>query len=432
MDTRSTQERPSRQKPLTSTVSEAGEGIYRPVAQQSDAASAPTPKAAERKPAPLKPGAGRRMATAMNRVTKPLLLSAAKGVATVVALVVAAVMGLATWDHYVTTPWTRDGRIRVQVANVAPQVSGQIIEVRTADNQFVRKGDVLYVIDPFDYRVALQASKALVEQRAADLQVKQVQSDRRQHLSSIAASPEEQQIFAGNAVQAEATFKAAQQQLAQAEVNLQRTQVRSPVNGYVTNLLMRVGDFAREGSANLSVIDSDSYWIDGYFEETKMARICIGDRVEAKLMGYAQPITGRVETVTRGIGVSNAAAGVQGLPNVDPIYTWVRLAQRVPVRAVIDTVPPGIPLIAGMTATVTVADNGVERSVEANGLLSMVEAWLSAIFNGPPARPGCIPAVTSGTAPVQSLPEDQEKLGPPPSQINQGLTPGMNQPPRNR
>ena len=213
-------------------------------------------------------------------------------------------------------------------------------------------------------------------QKAADLQVKQVQSERRQHLSSIATSAEEQQIFAGTAVQAEAAFKAAQQQLAQAEINLERTQVRSPVNGYVTNLLLRVGDFAHEGAANITVTDRDSYWIDGYFEETKMARVCVGDRVEAKLMGYAEPITGHVATVTRGIGVANAAAGAQGLPNVDPIFTWVRLAQRVPVRIAIDKMPPGVPLVAGMTATVTdvSADPGRRGGLE--GLVARVRRCL--------------------------------------------------------
>ena len=153
-----------------------------------------------------------------------------------------------------------------------------------------------------------------------------MQSERRQRLSDLATTPEEQQTFAGSAVQAKAAFEAAQQQVAQAEINLRRTQVRSPVNGYVTNLLMRVGDFAHEGAANISVVDTDSYWIDGYFEETKLARVCIGDRVEAKLMGYAEPILGHVASVTRGIGVSDAAGGAQGLPNVNPVFTWVRLA----------------------------------------------------------------------------------------------------------
>src|SRR5262249_38270284 len=157
-----------------------------------------------------------------------------------------------------------------------------------------------------------------------------------------------------NATQARASFEAAQSQLAQADINLKRTEVRSPVDGFVTNLLMRVGDYARAGITNVSVIDAESYWIDGYFEETKLAGICVGDRVEAQLLGYAQPIQGRVDTITRGIGVSDAAPGTQGLPNVDPIYTWVRLAQRVPIRIAITDVPAGVPLVSGLTVTVTV------------------------------------------------------------------------------
>jgi multidrug resistance efflux pump len=359
---------------------------------------------------------------------KRLSLPWARRFATLGILLVAVLMTLVIWDYYVTAPWTRDGRVRVQVASVAPQVSGRIVELRVADNQFVHKGDVLYVIDPFDFAVSVQSNKAIVAQKAADLQVKQVQSDRRQHLSNIATSAEEQQIFAGTAVQAQAAFKAAQQQLAQAEVNLERTQVRSPVNGYVTNLLVRVGDFAHEGTANLMVTDSDSYWIDGYFEETKMARVCIGDRVEAKLMGYGEPITGHVATVTRGIGVANAGAGVQGLPNVDPIYTWVRLAQRVPVRIAIDRVPPGVPLVAGMTATVTDvnADPGARGGLE--GLVARVED----VFYGPRARVGCIPAITKERGPIQSLPVEQVSADLSPAEINPGLTPGMNDSPRSR
>jgi multidrug resistance efflux pump len=361
-----------------------------------------------------------------------LLVAFAKRLATLAIALVAIVMALVTWDYYVTAPWTRDGRVRVQVASVAPQVSGQITELRVGDNQYVHKGDVLYVIDPFDFEVALRAGKAQAQQRAADLQVKQVQSDRRQHLSDLATSPEQQQVYAGAAVQARAAFEAMQQQVAQAEINLRRTQVRSPVNGYVTNLLMRVGDFAHQGGTNISIIDTDSYWIDGYFEETKLARICIGDRVEAKLMGYAQPILGHVVTVTRGIGVSNAAAGAQGLPNVDPVFTWVRLAQRVPIRIAIDSVPPGIPLVSGMTATVTITDAiDADRRPWLDRAIAAVETRLSDVLSGPPARPGCIPATTTERATPESLPEAKVKSGPRPEQINPGLAPSMDASPRN-
>ena len=349
------------------------------------------------------------------------------------ALVSLALMALVTWDYYVTAPWTRDGRVRVQVAGVAPQVSGQITEQRVVDNQFVHKGDVLYVIDPFDFEVTVRTNKAMLEQKAADLQVKQVQSERRQHLTNLATTPEEQQVFAGTALQARAAFDAAQQQLAQAEINLRRTQIRSPVTGYVTNLLIGVGDFAQQGTVIVSVIDSDSYWIDGYFEETKMAQVCIGDRVEAKLMGYAQPILGHVATVTRGISVSNATPSTQGLPNVDAVYTWVRLAQRVPVRIAIDQVPPGVPLVAGMTATVTVLPPaGAARPSGLDGVIAEVKARLADVFDGPPARPDCIPAITTDRGRTESLPVEVEEPGLTPAQINPGLAPGMSVSPRNR
>src|SRR5262245_17153805 len=318
-----------------------------PVSQPSETASQPVPRVES-------------STSGKRRVTRRLILSAAKGVATLSISLVAILVALVTWDYYVTAPWTRDGRVRVQVASVAPQVSGQITELRVGDNQYAHKGDVLYVIDPFDFEVALRADKAQAQQRAADLQVKQVQSDRRQRLSDIATTPEEQQTFAGSAVQAKAAFEAAQQQVAQAEINLRRTKVRSPVNGYVTNLLMRVGDFAHQGGVNISIIDTDSYWIDAYFEETKLARVCIGDHVEAKLMGYAEPILGHVTSVTRGIGVSDAAAGAQGLPNVNPVFTWVRLAQRVPVRIAIDHIPAGVPLVSGLSATVTIKEEATD------------------------------------------------------------------------
>ena len=331
---------------------------------------------------------------------------------------------------------TRDGRVRVQVASVAPQVSGQITELRVGDNQYVQKGDVLYVIDPFDFEVALRVAKADVQQKAADLQVKEMQSERRQRLSDLATTPEQQQTFAGSAVQAKAAFEAAQQQEAQAEINLRRTEVRSPVNGYVTNLQMRVGDYAHQGSVNISVIDTDSYWIDGYFEETKLARVCVGDSVEAKLMGYAQPVLGHVVSVTRGIGVSDAAAGTQGLPNVNPVFAWVRLAQRVPIRIAIDQVPAGVPLVSGLSATVTIEDEVVGASAQSSSwfgrAVGQVETRLSDVLNGPVARSGCIPATTTERATPAYLPIDSANPAAMPEQINPGLAPSINATPKNK
>ena len=275
-------------------------------------------------------------------------------VATGVLVVAALVAARHGWRIYMTSPWTRDGMVRVQVANVAPQISGQIVEVRTHDNQHVYKGDVLYVIEKFDFEAALDNAKATILNREADLAVKKAQNARRVALTTLATSIEEKQVFDGNAKMAEAALASAKATLAQSEINLQRTEVRSPVDGYVTNLLMRVGDSARAGTPNVSVIDENSYWIDAYFEETKLANIHAGDDVEAILLGYEASIRGRIESITGGISDANAASSTQGLPNVDPVFTWVRLAQRIPVRIRIDQVPQDVPLIAGMTCSVSV------------------------------------------------------------------------------
>ncbi len=298
-------------------------------------------------------------------------------VATAMLVVAALVAARHGWRIYMTSPWTRDGIVRVQVANVAPQISGQIVEVRTHDNQHVHKGDVLYIIEKFDFEVALDNATATILSRAADLEVKKAQNARRAALTTLSTSIETKQVFDGNAKMAEAALASAKAALSQAEINLQRTEVRSPVDGYVTNLLMRVGDFARAGTPNLSVIDEHSYWIDGYFEETKLANIHVGDPVEATLLGFPIPISGRIESITGGISAANAASSTQGLPNVDPIFTWVRLAHRIPVRIRIEQVPPEVSLVAGMTCSVSVVGGkGMPVASRDRGLLYRLENLL--------------------------------------------------------
>jgi multidrug resistance efflux pump len=332
---------------------------------------------------------------AWRRAVAPFLWSMLRRLATLASFLVAVLVSIVAWDQYVIAPWTRDGSVRVQVASVAPQVSGQITQLRVADDQFVHKGDILYQIEPFDFDVALRLNKALLQQREADRYVKDLQSERRKRLSDLSTSREEQQVFEGSALQAKAAVDAAREQVAQADINLKRTEVRSPVNGYVTNLLLRVGDYAHEGVSNISIVDTDSFWVDGYFEETKLAQLCIGDRAEVKLMGYSTPIVGHVTTITRGVSVSNAATGTQGLPNVDPVYTWVRLAQRVPVRIAIDKVPPGMPLVSGITGTVTLHDDSpVEAQTWVYRAKALLTTSLSHLISGASPRPHCVPPQT--------------------------------------
>jgi len=284
-----------------------------------------------------------------------------------IILMIAACAGLyGLFVHYMYAPWTRNGRVRVQVANIAPEVSATIVGVHVMDNQLVKKGDLLYEIDPAEFKIAVDLARAVLASKRADASLKQTQAERRAALTTLAASDEEKQIYAAAADVAAADAGAAQASLERAELNLERTRVHSTVNGYVTNLLMRVGDFASTGKANISVVDSDSFWIDGYFEETKIENLHLNDPVYIQLMGYQPLLTGHIESFTRGINTANATPGTQGLPDVDPIYTWVRLAQRIPVRIHIDDIPEGIHLAAGMTCTVWVKERP---------LLERISSW---------------------------------------------------------
>jgi RND family efflux transporter MFP subunit len=237
---------------------------------------------------------------------------------------------------------------------MAPEVAGRIVQLPVVDNQFVHKGDLLLLIDPTNYTIALQLADAAVNQAQAMAENAQREAQRRRKLDDLSVSAEQKQIFNANAVAAQAQYQQAVANRDQAKVNLERTQIRSPVNGWVTNLYARVGDYAAIGKNAISVVDADSFWVDAYFEETQLASMHEGDSAKIKLMGYSQIVRGEVGGVARGIKVSNAQSDTQGLAVVNPIFTWVRLAQRVPVHVGIEQVPDGVRLVAGMTATVQV------------------------------------------------------------------------------
>ncbi len=274
--------------------------------------------------------------------------------ATLAAVALAALLGWGAWQYYMGTPWTRDGAVRAYVVKVAPQVAGEIVSLPIADNQFVHKGDLLMLIDPRNYSIAVRQAQAAVEQAQAVADNARAEMIRREKLNDIAVTMEERQTYISQATTAEATYQTALANLEQARINFKRTQVRSPVNGYVTNLSAQLGNYADVGSLQLSVVNSDSYWVDAYFEETALSRIQEGDAATVKLMGYTPLLRGRVQGLARGIDVPNSAPDASGLASVNPIFTFVRLAQRVPVRIHIDEVPDDIKLVAGMTATVQI------------------------------------------------------------------------------
>jgi RND family efflux transporter MFP subunit len=268
---------------------------------------------------------------------------------------VAALLAWAGWETYMAAPWTRDGTVRVYVVTMAPEVAGRIVELPVADNQFVHKGDKLFEIDPADYRIALQQAEAQEERDIAALEYARANEGRQSTLARQGwASTDVYQQTKSSLGQGEASVDLDKAAIAKAELNLSRTVIRSPANGYVTNLQARLGDYANVAQKIISVIDADSFWVDGYFEETSLERIKEGDPASIKLMGYSEVVRGHVGSVARGINVPNAQPDQSGLASVNPIFTWVRLAQRVPVRVDIDQAPDGVRLVAGMTATVQI------------------------------------------------------------------------------
>jgi RND family efflux transporter MFP subunit len=274
---------------------------------------------------------------------------------TLVSVAIASSLAWAMWDAYMAAPWTRDGTVRVYVVTMAPEVAGRIVTLPVADNQFVHKGDVLFEIDPADYRIALDQAQAHLQRDNAALDYAQKNEKRKAALTKDGwASTDVYQQTTSTTGQSEGVVASDKAAVAKAELDLSRTIIRSPVNGYVTNLLIQLGDYATISQKVVSVVNTDSYWIDGYFEETALGRIHEGDRANVKLMGYSQLVRGHVESVARGINVPNAQPDQTGVASVNPIFTWVRLAQRVPVRIHIDQVPDGVRLVSGMTATVRI------------------------------------------------------------------------------
>ncbi|WP_242111802.1 biotin/lipoyl-binding protein [Luteimonas aquatica] len=317
---------------------------------------------------------------------------------TAVVVLIAALLAHAMWRHYMYSPWTRDGRVRAEVVRIAPDVSGLVTRVAVRDNQAVKQGDLLFEIDAMRYRNAVaqaQANLAAAEaaaraagaginaaaagaaERKANFEMYQAQSARRQRIQGQIISAEEQAnaAAAANAAlagwnqarasgkeagasreKALAAVEQARAALEAARLDLARTQVRAPVDGYVTNLDVRRGDYAGAGAARLALIDRHAFWIAGYFEETKLAALRVGDPVEIRLMSGGPALPGRVESIARGISDRDNPTGADLLADVNPTYNWVRLAQRVPVRIGIDEarMPAGTLLAAGMTATVVV------------------------------------------------------------------------------
>lgn len=275
---------------------------------------------------------------------------------TVIVVVAALAVCRELWVYYMEQPWTRDGRVRADVVQVAPDVSGFVTEVLVKDNQKVRRGDVLFRIDRERFALALRQAEASVAGHQATLDQANADLKRYNALTTDAVSQQKQEQVLATQLQAKAAFDQAVADRALAQLNLDRSEVHASVNGVITNMDLRPGAYVTAGKGVMALVDTDTLHVEGYFEEAKLARIRTGDKVRVRLMGEKVTLSGRVESIAAGIEDRDRAEGASMLANVNPTFSWVRLAQRVPVRIALDPVPENMSLVAGRSATVEVLD----------------------------------------------------------------------------
>jgi RND family efflux transporter MFP subunit len=290
---------------------------------------------------------------------KSLLAPLGRSAVTIVIVVLAILVALWLWRRYETDPWTRDGHIRADIVRVTPDVGGLITQVSVHDNQVVKPGDELFVVDRPRFLAALgQADAAIQSARATLLQARR-EEQRDLALGDLVAKETHEQNVARVATSA-AALAQAQAARDTAALNLARTTVRASVNGTVTNLDLHPGDYIAAGAQAMALVDTDSIRVEGYFEETKLGQIRLGDPVSVRLMGDPRLLHGRVDSIAAGVNDSERTNSANQLPSVNPTFTWVRLAQRIPVRVKLLDVPKGVPLIVGRSATVTVIPRAPE------------------------------------------------------------------------
>lgn len=274
----------------------------------------------------------------------------------VVTLLVVTLASVVVWRmimYYMFAPWTRDGHIRADIVQIAPDVSGLIQQVDVRDNQLIKRGQVLFTIDQDRFKLALRQAKAAVADRQETLAQAQREAKRNRGLGNLVPG-EQLEESQSRVARAEVALMEAQVAVDSAQLNLERSVIRSPIDGYVNDRAPRPQEFVSAGRPVLSVVDSNSFHIDGYFEETKLDGIHVGQSVDIRVVGDRARLRGHVESIVAGIEDRDRTSGSNLLPNVNPAFSWVRLAQRIPVRIAFDDVPADFRMIAGRTATVSI------------------------------------------------------------------------------
>lgn len=261
-------------------------------------------------------------------------------------------------EQYIANPWTRDGQVRGHVIQIAPRVSGMVTRIAVIDNQFVNAGDLLFELDPEPFEIAIAQAEANLKRAEISSRASKLEYDRLQDIYKRdrgAVSQKDLNRREANYLQSLAQIDVAAESLRGAKLNLEYTRVHAPVEGYISNIDFQIGTQAVANHPIVALVDSNSFWVFGYFRENQIGEFAIGDRAEVTLMAYPdQPLQGRVESLGWGIAPSDGVTGYNLLPSIKPVFQWIRLAQRIPVRVAIEEVPAGVELRFGLTASVMV------------------------------------------------------------------------------
>ncbi|MFZ4832973.1 efflux RND transporter periplasmic adaptor subunit [Rouxiella sp. Mn2063] len=273
---------------------------------------------------------------------------------TLLVFTVALCVGWWIWNYYMQSPWTRDGKVRAELVDITPEISGRIIDIAVHDNQYVKAGSLLFTLDPVPFQIALDNAQAEVAKASAELDKANHEAQRRRGLANNVISAESLDTANLTAKSMQAAYQSSQANLEQSKWNLSKTKIYAPTDGYITNLQTRKGNYAIAGTPLVALVDIHSFYVLGYFEETKLKHIKVGDKANITLYNGNYPIDGQVESIGRAIYDQSVESSAGLLVDVKPNVPWVRLAQRVPIRIKLLHVPADALLVAGTSCNISI------------------------------------------------------------------------------
>ena len=295
----------------------------------------------------------------------PTLKKIIKILLTLAILGTAAFFVCNKYEEYIDNPWTRDGQVRTQVIQVTPRVNGMVIKIHVVDNQRVKTGDLLFEIDPSQYQVKLNQAEARLQRTREAAKGTKIEFDRVKNIYAKDKGAVSQKDLVRNETnyyKSLADIDSNEESVNTAKLNLSYTKVFAEVDGYVSNINFQIGSQASANKAILALVDENSYWVFGFFREDAIPDVKVGDKAMVTLLAYPDtPLSGKVESIAWGIAHSDGNPGNNLLPSVKPVFQWIRLAQRIPVRIKLDKLPENVKLRFGLTASVMVLKDIEEK-----------------------------------------------------------------------